>query len=233
MCALAERVAASDQLHPVTDLTMPFTASGTWTVDRLSRVLLADPRLCADSSVESPEVQDTFVFLAFETVMPSGIADVPIDQILEVRRRYGVEFDAFRTYVGEQAQHLAGLRDVRDIAVFREHLHTEVHTRVLAQLQQLEERLRSLGLQSVRSVANVKTLALPPIAAAAADYLGIGAEITTPTVLAACVLTAPVQWRSQRRDTIRTSPVGYLFRIDRKLNAASLASRITRRWPRP
>ncbi|GAB2539548.1 hypothetical protein GCM10027167_50420 [Nocardia heshunensis] len=101
-----------------------------------------------------------------------------------------------------------------------------------AQLRDLEERLHSLGMQSARSVANVKTLALPPAAAGAADYLGIAAEITIPTVLAACVLTAPLQWRSQRRDAIRTSPVGYLFRIDRKLNAVSLASRIARRWPR-
>lgn len=232
MCALAERVATGDQLHPVTDLTMPYTASGAWTVDRLARVLLADPRICAERNGESPEVQDAFVYVAFETVMPSGIADVPIERILEVRRRYGVEFDAFRTYAGEQAQLLAGLQDVRDIAVFREHLHTEVHTRASAQLRDLEERLHSLGMQSARSVANVKTLALPPVAAGAADYLGIAAEITTPTVLAACVLTAPLQWRSQRRNAIRTSPVGYLFRIDRKLNAVSLASRIARRWPR-
>lgn len=230
-CALIERIALMDRLHPVTDQELHHSAVSGWTLDRLVQVLVDEPAVRTRDTPSRPDAVDAFVYMAFETVVPADLDRVPIDKIIEVRSRFGTELDTFREYVTEQAQRLAELDDIRDLVVFQEYLRTEVQHTVTDQLTQLRERLRSLGLESVRAVVNVKSVALPPLAAMAAETIGLSPAITGPAALAACVVTAPVQWRRQRRAAIRESPVGYLFRIDRALNPARQIDRLRRIWP--
>ncbi|MGH4013481.1 MAG: DUF6236 family protein [Pseudonocardiaceae bacterium] len=228
-CALTERVADEDRLHPVTDQVLPHTALSGWSLDRLVQTLVERPLV--DAGEHRPDVSDAFVFLAFETVVPADLHTVPVDKVLDVRAKFAAELDAFRTYVAEQVHRLAELDDVRDLTVFQEYLRTEVHQTVTARLNDLRERLRSVGLGSVRALANVKSVALPPLAAVAADAAGLPPAITVPAAVAACVAGAPIQWRRDRRITIRESPVAYLFQLQRTLNPTSLIDRLRRAWP--
>ncbi|MFE5566603.1 DUF6236 family protein [Amycolatopsis japonica] len=230
-CALIERIAIEDHLHPVTDQTLPHSAESGWTLDRLIQTLTDKEPGGAVATQAPRDLLDAFVFLAFETVVPADLDRVPIDKIIEVRSRFGTELDAFRHYVTQQVERLAELQDVRDLPVFHEYLQTEVQRTVTGQLEQLRERLRSVGLESARALVNVKSVALPPLAAAAAGTIGLSPAVTGPAALAACVVTAPTQWRRQRREAIRESPVGYLLRIDQKLNPAKLIDRLRRTWP--
>jgi hypothetical protein len=228
-CALTERVAAEDRLHPVTDQVLPHTALSGWTLDRLVETLVERPPV--DSGEHRPEVSDAFVLLAFETVVPADLHTVPVDRILEVRAKFAAELDAFRAYVAEQVHRLAELDDVRDFTVFQEYLRTEVHQAVTGQLNELRERLRSDGLGSVRALANVKSVALPPLAALAADTVGLPPAVTVPAAVAACVAGAPIQWRRDRRDAIQKSPVAYLFQLERTLDPTTFMNRLRRAWP--
>lgn len=231
-CALIERIALEDQLHPVTDQALPHSAVSGWTLDRLVQVLIDTPPTGSDDTGNPRDLLDAFVFLAFETVVPASLDTIPIERIIEVRSRFGTELDTFRKYVTKQTQQLAELQDIRDLDVFQEYLRTEVHDNVTGQLRQLRERLRSVGLESARALVNVKSVALPPLAALAAETTGLSPAITGPAALAACVVTAPTHWRRQRRTAIRESPVGYLFQIDQTLNPAKLIDRLRRAWPR-
>ncbi|MBF6062008.1 hypothetical protein IU500_19335 [Nocardia terpenica] len=228
-CALTERIAAEDRLHPVTDQLLPHAALSGWSIDHLMQALL-NKSAAADEPRYRSELSDAFVFLAFETVIPANIERTPIGKIIEIRSRFGPELDAFRSYVTEQAQKLATLKDIRDVPVFEEYLHTEVQNIISQQLTGLRERLQSVGLDSVKALANVKSITLPPLAAAAADIAGLPPAITTPAALALCILHAPVEWRMQRRAAIRESPVGYLFRIEETLNPPTLIERLRRSW---
>ncbi|MFI7122686.1 DUF6236 family protein [Amycolatopsis sp. NPDC049868] len=230
-CALIERIAIEDHLHPVTDQTLPHSAESGWTLDRLMQTLTDKEGVGAVDTQTPRDLLDAFVFLAFETVVPADLHRVPIDKIIEVRSRFGTELDAFRVYVTQQVERLAELQDIRDLPVFYEYLQTEVQRTVSGQLEQLRERLRSVGLESARALVNVKSVALPPLAAAAAGAVGLSPAITGPAALAACVVTAPTQWRRQRREAIRESPVGYLFRINQELNPVKLIERLRRVWP--
>ncbi|MBF6329593.1 DUF6236 family protein [Nocardia transvalensis] len=227
-CALTERIAIANHLHPVTDQELPHTALSGWTVERLMQVLLDEP--ATDESRPRTDLSDAFVLLAFKTVVPDGLSRQPIEKILEVRARFGTELDAFRSYVTDQARQLAELQDIRDLPVFEEYLRTEVEHTVTTHLSELRERLRSIGLDSVTAVANVKTVALPPLAAALAETAGLPATVTGPAALAACVLGAPIQWRRDRRAAVRQSPVGYLFRIEESLDPPGLIDRLRRSW---
>ncbi|MFI7680946.1 DUF6236 family protein [Actinophytocola sp. NPDC049390] len=230
-CALIERIAIENHLHPVTDQPLPHSAVSGWTLDRLVQVLIDRPSSDTDATGSPRDLLDAFVLLAFETVIPANLEQVPIEKIIQVRSRFGAELDTFREYVTQQTQRLSELQDIRDLAVFQEYLRTEVQHSVTSQLTQLRERLRSVGLESTRALVNVKSVALPPLAAMTAETIGLSPEITGPAALAACIVTAPAQWRRQRRTTIRESPVGYLFQIDQALNPDKLIGRLRRTWP--
>jgi hypothetical protein len=227
-CALTERVAAEDRLHPITDQVLPHTALSGWTLDRLVRILVERPPAAAGE--HRPDLSDAFVFLAFDTVVPADLHTVPVDKILDVRATFADELDAFRTYVAEQVHRLAELDDVRDLTVFQEYLRTEVHQVVTARLNDLRERLRSVGLESVRALANVKSVALPPLVAVAAETVGLPSALTAPAAVAACVAGAPIQWRRDRREAVRESPVAYLFRLERALTPTTLIDRLRKAW---
>lgn len=230
-CALIERIATENHLHPITDQALPHAAVSGWTMDRLVQTLIEAPPADTDHAPPSRGALDAFVFMAIETVVPANLETVPVEKIIDVRSRFGTELGAFREYVATQAQRLAELEDVRDLDVFEEYLRTEVQRNVTDQLRQLREQLRSIGLESTRALVNIKSIAPPSLVAMAAHTIGLSPAVTGSATLAACVVTAPARWRRQRRAAIRESPVGYLFRIDQTLNPAGLIEQLRRAWP--
>jgi hypothetical protein len=168
--------------------------------------------------------------MAFETVVPANLDRLPVDKIIQIRAEFGSELDAFRGYVTEQVERLAGLNDIRDLSVFQEYLRLEAARAVNTRLEQLRERLRSVRVESVRALVNVKSVALPPLAAMAAQAVALSPAVMGGTAVAACVLSAPAQWRRRRQTAIRESPVGYLFRIDKALKPDGLIKRLRQSW---
>lgn len=231
-CALIEHIAVGNRMHPVTDQVMPHSALSGWSVDRLAQVLIGEPLAEIDTQHSSVDPVDAFVLMAFETVVPADLAAVPIEKIIEVRAKFGQDLDNFRRYVAEQAQQLAALEGIRDWAVVQDYLRDEVQRKITVQLKQLRERLRSVGLEPVRALANVKSVTLPPLAAMVADTVGMSPVISGSTALAATVVSTPTRWRNKRKTTIEESPVGYLFRIEQTLNPTTLIDRLRRSWPR-
>ncbi|RKT82696.1 hypothetical protein SAMN05421805_104167 [Saccharopolyspora antimicrobica] len=225
MCVLAEQVASQNHLHPVTDQVLPHAAVSGWTVERIAAALLGDHRI-SRSEREPGDPLGAFVLTAFETVVPANLASVPVGKIVEIRQKFGVELDAFREYVTGQVEQMSGIEDVQDFTLFQEHIHNEVQRTVAKQLDDLRERLRSIGLESVRALANIKTFALPPLAATAAQFAGINPAITGSAAVATCLASVPVQARNERRQAMRESPVGYLFRVGQEFDPATLANRV-------
>jgi hypothetical protein len=140
---------------PVTDQGLPHAALSGWSVERLVAVLLGEP-LGSGGQTQPGDVLDLYVHLAFETVVPANLATVPIDKIIEPK------LDGFRAHVTKHVEQLADLTTVTDLGVFLEYIRNDVERSVSRQLEELRERLRSVGLESVRALANVKSLALPP-----------------------------------------------------------------------
>ncbi|MGW1679529.1 DUF6236 family protein [Saccharopolyspora sp. NPDC002376] len=223
LCVLTEQVAAQNHLHPVTDQILPHAAASDWNVERLAEALLGE-RLSSGGTPGDP--LGTFVLMAFETVVPANLASVPVEKIVEVRQRFGAELDAFREYVTSQVEQMTGIEDVRELTVFQEHVRNEVQRTVSRQLADLRERLRSVGLESVRALANIRTFALPPLAATAAQLAGVSPAVTGPAAVATCLASVPVRTRSERRKAVKESPVGYLFRVGQELDPASLTDRL-------
>jgi hypothetical protein len=107
----------------------------------------------------------------------------------------------------------------------------EVRIKITGQLNELQERLRSVGLEPIRALANVKSVTLPPLFAMAAASAGLSPVVAGSSALAACVVSTPARWRKKRKEAILESPVGYLFRIEQALNPTTLIERLRRLWP--
>ncbi|WP_405652349.1 DUF6236 family protein [Streptomyces sp. NBC_00019] len=230
MLALAEQIATENCLHPITDQTLPHAAMSDWTFERLAAALLDDPP--AEASAARPAPEEAFAFLAFATVIPADLRNVPIEKILGIRAEFGTELDGFREFVADQVQQLGAIEDVRDAGLYQEYLHTEVDREVRTRLNDLDDRMRGAGLKTARAVANVRSVALPPLAAVAANAVGVNPALTVPAVVAGCVVGAPLQWRRKRREIAQESPVGYLFQLKRALGPDTLIDKLRRVWPR-
>ncbi|MFI6090704.1 DUF6236 family protein [Streptomyces sp. NPDC051218] len=229
MLALAEQIAAENCLHPITDQTLPHAAMSGWTVERLASVLLDD--LPADASAARPTLEEAFAFLAFATVIPADLRNVPIEKILAIRAEFGSELDGFREFTADQVERLGAIEDVRDAGLYQEYLHSEVDREVRARLDDLDDCMRSAGLETARALANVRSVALPPMAAVAANAVGVTPALTVPAVVAGCIVGAPLQWRRRRRELAQESPVGYLFQLKRAIGPDTLIDKLRRAWP--
>ncbi|MFC9995338.1 DUF6236 family protein [Nocardia sp. NPDC127526] len=227
-CALVERIALENHLHPITDEELALSALYRSSLDRNIEILL-DSQF-RETPTARPGIANSCVMLAFATAIPDQLDRVPVERILEVREKFKGELDSFRLYVTEQAEGLAALESVRDVRLYMEYLNSEVRSTLEKQLNDLGDRLRSVNLGCVRGLVTIKSVALPTLAAAAADFVGLPPAVAGPAVLAAHLVNSPVQWHRQREDVIRESPVGYLLRLRRSLKSPSGPERL-RRFP--
>ncbi len=226
-CALIERVATHNDAHPVTDRPLAHAALSGWTLPRLAEVLLGDGQPARPPGRDDP--LDLFVLTAFETVVPADLDRVPIDKIVELRQKFGTELQALREYVTEKVAGLSELAEVEDVHLYRAYLEDEVRATVAAELDQLREHLRSIGLESAKALVNIKSpLALPPALAAVAALAGVPPEVAGAVALSAAVVGVPARWRAERDKAVRDSPIGYLLRTERELSAGGLVQQVRR-----
>lgn len=120
MTALAEELAASNDLEPVTDSPVSHVALSGWTMPRLAQALLEDTPLVSSQSAN--EVPDQLGMLAIESVIPKDLAHIPMSKIIEIRFHYERELAAFRTHLDALTESLTSLSTVQDPGVLQGHL---------------------------------------------------------------------------------------------------------------
>lgn len=153
--------------------------------------------------------------LAVAGALPAGLADVPAEKIVKVRKDYAGEFTAFTDAVSAAAadleEHLAGIEDA---AALREYLRLELARRVEEPLEDLRGALRGLGLRTADTVLNFK-FELGTLTTAMAGTLGEG-----PVTVAGVTFGLATMHRgmAEARDAqIKGSPVGFLLRVQHHL----------------
>lgn len=220
MCMLADEVAASNALVPVSDDPYAYGASGNWTDKRfLDRLLGRDVK--PDHSAEH------LGSLALRLVVPSDPASVPVDRIIAVRQRYGAEFDAFHELVAQTSAELVSeLGELSNPTVMERYLNQTVSRRFDVPLQQLQKAMRGVGVDAAVGAASVK-FEVPAAAAMAAGWAA-----GQPVLAAAGAAFGLASWyRTLTRDRnlrLQGSPVSYLWLVDRHLNGPSMLRNLLR-----
>ncbi|MBM2621947.1 hypothetical protein JIG36_41245 [Actinoplanes sp. LDG1-06] len=218
-CVLSETVAAQNRLSTITDHTdAHLVATGFDAIPAPGRA--APPERDAD------DVSCLFGLAAIRTVIPKDLSAVPVEKIIEVRRRYGDRFDAWRTYVDAVGAQLAEeLKDVQSEQVLSGYLTDAVRRYAEAPAAELRSALTSSGLDTLDTLVNTKFEAPAAVAA-------IGVMSANPVVTAAGAgLTVATLWRRHRRSRQLqlASPHGYLAAVRGSLEPASALKRLVAR----
>ncbi|MBL7493727.1 hypothetical protein I6A60_33765 [Frankia sp. AgB1.9] len=233
LTALADRVAAANNLAPVTDQPRHYGVLNGWTLETITRVLLTD-------DVEPPtsttaEVSALYASLAVATMVPVRLEAVPVERIVRARRALADEFDAFRQHVEALGDQLADIaRTSEDPKILREKLDVLVDRDFRGSTADLERGLRRLGLEPVRAVLGLTSLALPITAAWLPEMVGVPVVVGSAGMVAATVVSSTVRAREQAREH-RRSAAGYLLGLREELGPSEVVNRVRRtlRTPDP
>ncbi|WP_067568854.1 DUF6236 family protein [Nocardia acidivorans] len=219
LTALADAMAASALLSPVTDDLDSHSAVGT--LDRLYELLL-------EKGARRPAIGDldhAYIHLAVEAVLrPTNIADVPVRKLIDFRERYTGELAAFRKHVGSLSEELAALAAIENPIAAHAHLHSIYRSTTKPQLEELRRAMRAFGVESSTGMLGLK------VDLASGTIIGGPVATAGQPVVAAAGLTltvAPyVAGRIKARRVLREqSQVAYLLAVDQHLASRSLFKR--------
>lgn len=166
---LVEAVAAANELQPTTDVPDAFAVVNNWSTSQIVGVLLGRPG--APSPTPASELAQAVAFLAVNVVVPANLDEVPAERILQIRERYGAEFQAFGLAVDQAAADLAQLAGVRDPGVIERYLRDEVASRFIRPAENLRRQLSGLRLDAASMTVNAKTELPPPPGSSVAQRL--------------------------------------------------------------
>jgi len=226
VAALADKVAHDNDLAVITDQPDAHGILNGWNVDTLARVLLGDGQ--DREALDADEVGAMYAAVAIRTVVPARIGDIPVEKIIEVRRRLAAEFDAFRDHLNSLADRLTELGRIKDASVLQARLELMVERDLRRPTDALEGQLRQLGLEPARAVLGLKSLELPAAAAAAVSAAALPAGIGEAGLVAARLITSGIETRDRRRQMLQSSPAGYLLGLQKQLTPGGIVERLRR-----
>src|SRR5882724_2926341 len=96
LAVLADVVARENRMTPLTDQALICASASGWTIEAMARILLDDETATIDDVTDYSQV---FAVLAMQTVLPRDLADVPVDRVIEARRRLLPELMRYREFL--------------------------------------------------------------------------------------------------------------------------------------
>lgn len=228
MHALASKMATS-VMCPLTDDDFDHVASGCAT-DRIAAALLDFPtgQVAPHGDGEDPTLE--FAMLALQSVIPKDISSLPVQKIIEIRRRHLEELAAFQQATQTIIDSLPEAAASVNPEVGAMYLQALYEKTLEPQLRRLKSSLHRSGVDSVFGAMSVKVQA-PQLVTSGAAIFGIGALHLNPVMMGtgAVVMCFIPRIRRQRAEAQRLraeSPAAYLLRLEEELRPASLASDI-------
>jgi Family of unknown function (DUF6236) len=229
---LAEDVAVANRLQPITDQVVPYTVASHWRTGGIVGALLDDPSYGAEAA-PADDLPEALGFLALNLVVPASIDVIPVSKIVQVRQRYGQEFRAFGQAVGQAADDLSDLADIRDRSALDRYLKDEVAARFGQPMRELARQLRSLGIDAATTAVNVKT-ELPASVGLVGAAAITGHPLIAGTSAAALGVLGIRHGMRQRQEAIRQSDpaASFLLHARDQLAPQTLLSQTLRRIAR-
>ncbi|MGW2540967.1 DUF6236 family protein [Kitasatospora sp. NPDC001574] len=218
-CALTDELARQTGYAPTTDQVSAHTTRGDWTSENIAAALLGRPPAARDTDVAARIGQ-----MAVQYVLPSGLRNVPIQKIIELRRRHGAEFTAFADAIDRTVRDLSeAAAAVTDRSAFEQHLQLAFDTNLAQPLDKLRGAMTGLDLKVLTSAVGFQAPALTSVVA----MVG-GVTPVAVTGLAVLGVTARQTASALRSEQMAGSPAGFLLRAERHLKPSTLVGRIGR-----
>lgn len=221
---LADVVARENGMTPVTDQALTCAATSGWTIDAMAYALLADET--GTTAEGRTDAHQTFAVLALQSVLPRDIAEVPVERIIEARRRLLPELMRFRAFLDSLAPDFVEISGVRDPEVRAARLRNHVERSIAQPIETMERELGRLGMQPARAVLSLQTLVPPTALGVLADTANLPSAVTGAGVVAGCLVGATQSALDQRRQALAGHPAGYLLNLRHELGPSETVAQI-------
>lgn len=236
MEALAEQMATSRELHPVTNSVRDHIVVGGYTLGRLTRALLSDDfpqsryldRMIHNTPTMGEEIACQMATIALQSVLPKDIASVPVEKIIQVRQQHRAELTAFQEHIYELTTTLDGIQQIDDLKALQAHLETAYEREIKPQVDDLRKYMKSLAIDTVTGILNIK-VALPPLLAgtgAALHLAPVPPEVAGTAAIACSVFPVLQKKRREVRATVHKSPVAYLLYTEEGLTPTGVVTKV-------
>ncbi|MEU7467798.1 DUF6236 family protein [Streptomyces sp. NPDC044984] len=229
-CALTAELAGRTAFLPVTDQEAAHTAVDPWDAERMAAVLLGG----APAPAGTGDLAGRIGVLSVRCVLPARLAEVPVEKIVELRRKHEPEFFAYLDAIARTAadlrEELAGIRSAQALDMY---VRQAVHRDFEVELVKLREAMKGVGLQTITTSVST-TFDTPTSAALASGLIGtVGGTVagSAAGIVAGVGATAVGILggaRRQRDEALAASPVSFLLRVERGLEPTTAVRRIGR-----
>ncbi|WP_329555210.1 DUF6236 family protein [Streptomyces sp. NBC_00696] len=224
LAVLADVVARENRMTPLTDQPMACAGTSGWTVEAMAQILLADE--AGTATEEQANYSQVFAVLALQTVVPRDLAEVPVERIIEARRRLLPELMAYRAFLDSLTPDFVEISKVPDPEVRAAKLRNHVERQIAQPIETMERELGRLGLQPVRAVLSLQTLAPPAALGLLADVVHAPSLVTGAGMVAGCLVGAASSALDQRRQVLAGHPAGYLLSLRHELSPSDTVAQI-------
>jgi hypothetical protein len=198
------------------------------TTDQLSAHAVVSGPLALGASTgagtsERSGIADTLGLLSIAAVVPGGLDHVPIEKIVEVRRRFGGQFDRWREYIDAVGADLAEqLGSIESPTVLNAYLSDAVTRYAKAPVEDLRRGLVDVGLDAADLTVNSK-FDLPAGLAATALLAQPQLAVAGGVALGAMRLRRATRAKAR---AVRTAPSAYLLSVQETFEPRTWLSRI-------
>jgi hypothetical protein len=222
MTALAQVMASQKAAFPMTDETIDYVSVSGPDVEHIARALLEDVALPKRTA---RDVEEAMVSVAIESVLPSRLADMPIDEVIDLRNRYAPHRVRFQDGMGKlvgQLSHLEGPMSAKD---FDDHVRNEYKKRIKIPLAELSDELHDNHVETAIGLVGTG-FAVP---AGLGAVLGAAGVVVAPPVGVA-IGVAWATWLAVRRmrkadaNLEKRNWTAYLLKIGAAQNVGTVAS---------
>ena len=213
-CRLTEELALRNNLVPATDqMSAHAVMGGPVDITSLTAHVFRAHR--------SANFQAGFGLLSIDAVIPRDLDQVPVEKIVEIRRRFSAQFDRWRQYADEIAAALeTQLQDIESPGVLKAYLEDAVKRYATGPADDLKRGLADIGIEAAATALDTK-FAVP--AAALAGLPGPQIAAAGGIAIAAANLRRSTQGKAQARQAL---PAAYLLGVRETLSPGTRLSRI-------
>lgn len=205
MTFFAKSISKNKSLPIVTDVEQSFSAS-----------------LCFEPSINS-DYRDQFEYklgnLLIETIVPKNINDIPLDKILEIRRKYSDERTGFFKEIADLTNSITG---IDNSAALLDALNQ--HSKVI--LKETKHLEKLYNTHKIETINKFLTISIPTTLASLTEYVP---DKVKPLVVAGGVMfgiVAAVNAVKKEKLEIRSNPKSYLLNLKSELSGDDIFKRV-------